>query len=89
MSYKLLLIERMDDWVYALPGRKGDKQLHRLALANAEAEGEQRHFVFLNNLCKCQTVRGSYTALALFKNLNPIACLTELRILFVHMSTCA
>jgi len=28
-----------DDWVYALPGRKDDKQLHRLALANAEAEG--------------------------------------------------
>eukprot|EP00983_Pelagomonas_calceolata_P028628 896519-Pelagomonas_calceolata.AAC.1 len=29
-----------DDWVYTLPGRKDDKQLHRLALANAEAEGE-------------------------------------------------
>mmetsp|Transcript_6712 Transcript_6712/g.17964 ORF Transcript_6712/g.17964 Transcript_6712/m.17964 type:complete len:329 (+) Transcript_6712:470-1456(+) len=28
-----------DDWVYTLPGRKDDKQLHRLALANAEAEG--------------------------------------------------
>jgi hypothetical protein len=28
-----------DDWVYALPGRKDDKQLFRLALANAEAEG--------------------------------------------------
>lgn len=28
-----------DDWVYALPGRKHDKQLFRLAAANAEAEG--------------------------------------------------
>lgn len=28
-----------DDWVYALPGRKDDKQLFRLAAANAEAEG--------------------------------------------------
>lgn len=27
------------DQVYSLPGRKDDKQLHRLALANAEAEG--------------------------------------------------
>ena len=31
--------EEADKWVYALPGRKDDKQLHRLALANAEAEG--------------------------------------------------
>ncbi|KAL6762773.1 hypothetical protein V8C86DRAFT_3130507 [Haematococcus lacustris] len=29
-----------DNWVYALPGRKDDKQLFRLALANAEAQGE-------------------------------------------------
>jgi hypothetical protein len=29
-----------DEWVYALPGRKDDKQLFRLAAANAEAEGE-------------------------------------------------
>ena len=28
-----------DEYVYSLPGRKDDKQLHRLALANAEAEG--------------------------------------------------
>eukprot|EP00798_Chlamydomonas_sp_ICE-L_P002710 gene2710-12580_t len=29
-----------EDYVYKLPGRKDDKQLHRLALANAEAEAK-------------------------------------------------
>jgi hypothetical protein len=42
-----------DDWVYALPGRKDDKQLFRLALANAEAEGE------LYSACVCCRGRDS------------------------------
>lgn len=37
-----------DDWVYQLAGRKHDKQLFRLAAANAEAEGEARQWCSLN-----------------------------------------
>ena len=34
-----------EQYVYSLPGRKDDKQLYRLMLANAEAEGEQQLLV--------------------------------------------
>ncbi len=40
-----------DDWVYSLPGRKHDKQLFRLAAANAEAEGPHCALPHHKNVC--------------------------------------